>query len=127
MAMNDFPSIHISPWLLMPLVFFLTTGFLLMVKRILFVIIKRLTQRTKTKIDDIFIEAADFPLTLLVVASAGALVERLLPLMFKVSETNYCAVGLKAVTIFAAIIFADRFLTILINAYQDRFELLRTT
>ena len=99
-----------------------------MFKGILFLLIKRLAHRTKTKIDDAFIHAVDFPITLLIFTSAGALVERLLPLALHTGGgTNYFAYGFKAAAILAAIIFAERFINGLIIAYQDRVEILHTT
>jgi small-conductance mechanosensitive channel len=119
--------LNVSPWILMPLVFFVWAGFLLMFKRILFVAVKRLARTTKTEIDDVFIRAADLPITLLIFTSAGALVEGLLPLAFHIGVTHYFAVALKAVTIVAAVLFVDRFINGLITAYQGRVEILRTT
>jgi small-conductance mechanosensitive channel len=124
--MNYSQFFQVSPWLLLPLVFFLWAGLLLMFKRLLFVMIKRLARRTKTKIDDVFIRAADLPLTLLIFASAGALVERIIPLAFHTGVTNYFGNWLKAAVILAAIIFAERVLNGLIRTYQDRFEALHT-
>ncbi len=118
---------QVSPWLLMPLIFFLWVGLFLMFKRVLFVMIKRLASRTKTRLDDIFIRAADLPLTLFIFTSGGALVERIIPLAFHVGVTDYFGNGLKAVTIIAAIIFADRFINSLIKTYQGQVEILRAT
>jgi small-conductance mechanosensitive channel len=125
--MNYSDIVQISPWLLMPLIFFLWVGLFLMFKRILFVMIRRLAERTKTKLDDIFIRAADLPLTLFIFTSGGALVERIIPLAFNVGVTDYFGNALKAVTIIAAIIFVDRCINGLIKTYQGQIEILRTT
>jgi small-conductance mechanosensitive channel len=125
--MDYLAYLNISPWLLMPLVFFVWSGLLLMFKRVLFIAVKRLAKRTKTEIDDVFIRAADLPITLLIFTSAGALVEGLLPLAFHVGVTHYFQVALKAVTIVAVVLFVDRFINGLIQAYQGKVEILRTT
>jgi small-conductance mechanosensitive channel len=125
--MDYSPYLNVSPWLLMPLVFFVWAGLLLMFKRILFIAVKRLARQTKTEVDDVFIRAADLPITLLIFTSAGALVERIIPLTFHVENTHYFDTALKAVTIVATVIFVDRFVNGLISAYQGRVEILRTT
>jgi len=128
MTANDYSAyLNLSPWLLMPLFFFVWAGFLLLLKRILFIAVKRLARTTKTQIDDVFIRAADLPLTFLIFTSSGALVERLIPYAFHVGETNYFSIVLKAVTIIAVVLFVDRFINGLIGAYENRIEILRTT
>lgn len=88
--------------------------------------IKGFTRRTKTKFDDIFIRAANLPTTLLIFASGGVLVERILFLTFNIQVTGYLWISLKAVGIIAAIIFVDRFLNGLIHFYRDSLEVLQT-
>lgn len=124
--MSNFNDIYISPWLLIPLIFCLWVGLLLIAKRMLFAAIKSITRRTKTKFDDIFLRAASLPITLLIFASGGVLVERILFLTFNIQATVYLWISLKAVGILAAIVFADRFLNGLIHFYRDSIEVLQT-
>jgi len=56
----------ISAWLLIPLIYFFWVTFFLILKRIGFRAIRKFTTATKTKLDDIFIAALDFPLMLLI-------------------------------------------------------------
>lgn len=117
----------VSAWVVIPAAFFIWVTILLFVKRRVFSVIKKLMSKTETKFDDIFVNAADFPVTLLVFASGGALVERLMPLSPDNELTTYFIVGFKAVTIIAIVLFFDKFLNNLIYNYSGRVEILKTT
>ena len=86
-------GITISSWIIIPVVFLVWVTVLLIVKRILFKAIRTFAHKTKTQIDDFFIKAADFPLTLLVFTSGGVIVEKMLPLAANVELTNYFLIG----------------------------------
>ena len=68
-------GITISSWIIIPVIFLVWVTVLLFIKRGFFKVIKRISKKTKTQIDDIFIQSIDFPLTLLILASGGAIVE----------------------------------------------------
>lgn len=98
----------------------------MVLKRILFVFVKRVISQTKTKIDDIFLRAADLPVTLLIFASGGLLIERIVPSLFNIKVADHFLVTVKAVTIIAAVLFIDRFLVGLLQSYRDQIELLQS-
>jgi len=120
-------GIKISAGIVIPLVFLIWVTVLLFVKKIAFNILEKLAKRTKTQLDDVFIQSADFPLTLLIFASGGMIVERMIPLMTSNELTMYFVMGFKAVTIVAMILFFDRFFDGMINAYSGRVEILKTS
>jgi len=64
-------GITISSWIIVPVIFLVWVTLLLFVKKAFFKVIKRVAQKTKTHLDDIFIQSADFPLTLFILASGG--------------------------------------------------------
>jgi len=117
----------ISAWIVMPVFFFVWVTALLFVKGIVFRFLKRLTQKTTTEIDDIFIEALDFPLMLLVLASGAAIVEQMTPFITNEELTHYFLISFKAVTVIAIILFADKFLNGLIHLYSDKIDILKSS
>jgi small-conductance mechanosensitive channel len=124
---NSFSDLSLlSPWIIIPLVYFLWVSVLSIVKRIVFSTIKRFAERTVNHWDDIFCRAADFPLTLLIFTSGGLLVEHLLP-EGGASLTNAFLLGFKAATIVAVILFADRFVSELIAEYSHQVEVLKVS
>jgi len=129
LVVNNFEvlGLAISPWIFIPLIYFIWVSLLLTLKGISFHIIRRWSRKTATKLDDIFIRAANFPITLLVFTSGGAVIEKFLPLVSNMELTNHFVIILKAVTIVASIIFADKFLSLLIKQYAYRVEILRTS
>jgi len=116
-----------SAWIFIPIAFFFWVTVLLFVKKKVVAVLRRFTSKTKTQIDDLFIQSADFPVTLLIFASGGAIVERLMPLAMDNELTTYFIVGFKAVTIIAIVLFFDRFLSALIQNFSGRFEILRAS
>ena len=120
-------GLAVSAWLVIPVIFLLWVTILLFAKTIFFKVIKKVAKKTKTQIDDIFIQSADFPLTLLILASGGALVEKMMPLATKNDLTTYFIVGFKAVSIIACVLFFDKFLNSLIQLYSGRVEILKTS
>lgn len=127
--MNElsFFGIHISSWLIVPLVFLVWVTGLSVIKKCVFKTIQKFAERTKTQWDDIFVQSADFPLTLLIFVSGGAITEQLLPVMADGKLTNVFVIGFKATAIVAAVLFVDRFINGLINAYSHKIEILRSS
>lgn len=113
-------------WLMAPLLYCLWVMALLTVKRIAFVMIKKMAAQTKTRFDDVFIESASFPLTILIFASGGILVHRLIP-MGDGEITRAVLSGFKAVAIFAIVLFVDKFLNLILKEYSARVEILKTS
>lgn len=120
-------GVTISVWMYVPVAYFLWVTLLLFVKRIVFKAIHQFAQRTKTQLDNIFISAADLPVTLLIFTSGGVLMENILPVMSGQELTNYFLIGFKVTTILAIVLFIDKFVTGLIREYSHRIEILRST
>lgn len=120
-------GITVSSWIIIPIAFFFWVTVLLFIKNRVFVFIKKLAGKTATQIDDFFIKSADFPLTLLIFASGGALVERIMPLATDNDLTTYFIIGFKAVSIVAFVLFFDKLLNALIQSYSGRVEILKTS
>ena len=127
--MSDFIilGVTISPWILIPLIYFLWASFWLIVKRFGFHAIRKFSRKSTTRIDDVLVRAADFPVTLLIFTSGGVIVEKMLPFLTNHELTHYFVIILKAVTVVAVVLFADRCLTLLIKEYSHRVEILRTS
>jgi len=120
-------GIAISSWIVIPVVFLVWVTILLFVKGSFFKIIKRVAKKTRTNLDDIFIQSLDFPLTLLILASGGAVVERMIPLATNNELTTYFLIGFKAVSVVACVLFFDKFLNAIIHSYSGRVEILKTS
>lgn len=117
----------ITAWLAIPVALFVWVTVLLFIKKRLFAVIRKFTVKSTMQIDDLFIKSADFPVTLLIFASGGALVERLMPLATDQELTAYFIIGFKAVTIIAIVLFFDRFSSALIHNYSNQVEILRAS
>jgi len=117
----------ISAGIVIPVVFLIWITVLLFLKKSFFLMIKKFAGRTKTKIDDIFIASCDFPLTLLIYTSGGAIVERMIPLAMNTELTHYFLIGFKVITILAIILFVDKFLNGLIQEYASKVEILKSS
>ena len=120
-------GLTISPWIYLPGIYLVWVGVLLVLKRIIFNYVRRFASRTQTKLDDIFIGAADFPFVLLIFTSGGLIVERLIPLNSENHLTYYFLTGFKAATVVAIVIFVDRFISEAIEFYSKRVEILKTS
>jgi small-conductance mechanosensitive channel len=99
---------------------------LLFVKKVFFRIFKKIAERTRTNLDDLFVQSADFPLTLLILASGGTVAQRMMPQATEGLTLSFI-MAFKAVTIVAVIMFFDKFLDGLINAYSGTVEILKTS
>ncbi|MBN2120355.1 MAG: mechanosensitive ion channel family protein [Candidatus Omnitrophica bacterium] len=117
----------ISVGILAPVIYFIWVSLLLLVKAFLFKQIRRIATKTKTKLDDIFVGALDFPLTLLIFVSGGAILGNILPLGEENELIRIFIIGLKATTIIAVILFLDRLLKNLIEFYAHKIDILRTS
>ncbi|MFA5087555.1 MAG: mechanosensitive ion channel family protein [Candidatus Omnitrophota bacterium] len=118
---------NISPWLFVPVTYLLWVSVLISLKKLLFRFIAKVSRRTTNKIDDILVEAADFPLTLFIFTSGGLVVEKILPLIDDAELTRSFLIVLKAVTIVALVLFVEKFISGLIKAYSSRVEVLKSS
>jgi len=118
---------EISLWLYILLVYLLWVLFWLLAKRVIFAGIKHLTEKTKTRMDDIFIHAVDLPLFLLIFSSGGILVQKISPLAASSEITKNFLLGFKAITIIAVILFIDRFIHYIIIEYTPKYDVLKAS
>ena len=120
-------GLTLPSWILLPAAFFIWVTALLCAKKILFGVIRRFAAKTPAPLDNIFIKSSDFPLTLLIFAGAGAIVERMIPLADPTALTNHFSPIFKAAVIIALGLFADRFLANAIREYSGKVEILRSS
>ena len=120
-------GVSVYAWLVIPVIFLVWVTVLLFVKKAFFKVIKKIAKKTKTQFDDIFVQSADFPLTLLILASGGAIVERSIPIATNNELTTYFVIGFKAVSVIAIVLFFDKFLNAMINSYSGKVEILKTS
>src|SRR5215475_7805137 len=105
----------LQPWIYGPLVSVAAVAVLLFVKRRLFKLVRLLAARTETRMDDIFLDAAGRPLTLLIIASGLQILGRLLPLTPEADRIDDMLY--KALIILALAWFVDRIARGLIETY----------
>jgi len=122
--MDDFYSFaqNTSPWLL-GLIFFIWVVVLLLVKKIVFRVV-----RSHIKREDfysVFIRSADMPLNLLIITSGGVIIGRILSAS-NAQLPGYVAGIFKLITIAAIAIFLDTFLNAILNKLSGRVSVLRT-
>lgn len=120
-------GVEVSAWIYAPVVYFLCVTILFIVKKIVFVRIKKITSKTKLRLDDLLLNSLDFPLTLLIFVSGIFVLERISPLGEGTELTKYFFVALRCTTIIAIILFLDKFLRALMHLYSDKIEILKTT
>lgn len=115
----------VSLWLLAPALYAVFVVCAWTIKKIAFSILRKLTERTQTKLDDIFIAAIQGPLTLMILVWGAAFVSH-----FVLVKTNHpqftqgVYFGSKALTIIAAVLFFDRFVLGLLQSYATRVRFL---
>jgi small-conductance mechanosensitive channel len=120
-------NIEISAWIYAPVVYLVWVSVLLAIKKLLFNRIRRWVGRTKTRIDDVILNALNLPLTLLVFVSGILVLERIAQLGEDAVLTRYFFIAFRAVAIVAVIIFFDRLLRGLVYHYAGRIELLKAS
>jgi small-conductance mechanosensitive channel len=119
-------QLNISPWIGIPLVFFIWVLVLATVKKTIFILARKLAFGTKTQVDDILFDALDFPIQLVIYASGLLVVQSLIP-KETLDVMAHLVLGFKIVCIIAAAMFAEKFLNGLIRIYADRFEIFKTS
>jgi small-conductance mechanosensitive channel len=125
MGSSFLADLRISPWLLIPLVFLVWVIVLSMLKRMVFAIIKKVTDKTENHLDDLLMEASRFPVQLLVYASGVLVVEQLVPQTNDAQLIKYLMIGFKVTCIVAGIIFIDKFLQGMIREGMKTVEVLK--
>ncbi|MCK5178303.1 MAG: hypothetical protein KAR32_02140 [Candidatus Omnitrophica bacterium] len=61
MSQIDVFGLAVSTWIVVPVIFLVWVTVLLFVKSIFFKVIRKVSKKTKTHLDDIFVQSADFP------------------------------------------------------------------
>jgi small-conductance mechanosensitive channel len=93
------------------------------VKAVIFGRLKKIAEKTKTRIDDLLISALNFPITLLIFVSGLLALAGYVPIGLEPSQRYMI---LLATTVLASIVFVDRAIRAGITIYSDRFDVLRT-
>ncbi|HAJ56252.1 MAG TPA: mechanosensitive ion channel protein MscS [Candidatus Omnitrophica bacterium] len=120
-------GMQIPAWLIGPAIIFIWLSILFIIKKLVFLNLKKWANRTKSGLDNILIESLDFPLTLLIFFSATFFLERLFPATKDTTVINYLYAGFKAVAIIAVILFFDKLLKALIETYSSNIEILKAS
>lgn len=120
-------GISMSPWLAIPLLYFVWVTALSLLKIVIFKPLNKLAERTRTEVDNIFLKAIDLPLTLIIFTSGGAFIEQMLPMITDQEITRYFLIIFKATTIIAVVLFVDKFINNLILYYSREVEVLKTS
>lgn len=120
-------NLTISAWIYAPIIYFLWVSLFLLAKRVLYKRVRSFAQKTKTRLDDVFLEALDLPLTLLIFVSGAVILEKVAPLGQGAELTRHFIVALKATTIVAVVLFFDRLFKGLIHVYTPKWEILKSS
>ena len=125
MNLEHFLGGAIPPWVLVALIYLIYTGAVLFMKGVILRIIAKLARTSKSELDDVFLKAADFPLTLLILASGGGLVQLFLPVSQGHDWAPYFVYGFKAATILAIVLFVDGLIAGIISIYSEKVYILK--
>ena len=120
-------NIAIPTFIYAPVIYFLWVSVLLVIKKIVFSRVERFASKTKSKLDDILLSALDFPLVLLIFVSGVFILERFSPILTDSELSKYFFIALKTTTVIAIVMFMDRLLNNLIQAYSHKVDVLRTS
>lgn len=119
-------NIIVPHWIILPLIFLVWVMALLSLKRIAFGVVRRLASKTAARLDDIFFRTSDTPLTIVIFASGGMVIEPVVSATYA-GAAHYFPVIFKAAVIVSLTIFMERFLTSVIHEYSGRVEILRSS
>lgn len=108
----------ISPWVYGPLLFLIWIFALNLLKGLLFLRLKHLSQHSLFRFGELIMEAARFPLTLLILGSGIYMLQLLLPLEQKFERATLIA--FQGSVVIGAIIFFDHLIRAFGNLYSQR-------
>jgi len=108
-----------------PIVAILCTSILFLIKKFLFREILRLTKKTKLKLDDILIASLKRPLSFIIIAVGVVILERILPLSPEWDKA--LSLFFKLIIIGSFVLFLDRFLRNLTEAYGATVDFVATS
>ncbi|NQT07324.1 MAG: mechanosensitive ion channel family protein [Candidatus Omnitrophica bacterium] len=120
-------GLKIEPWIWAPVIYFLWVTVFLIIKKTIYGKIKRFAEKTKTKIDDVLLDALELPLVLFIFVSGAMVLDKIGPFGLNGDLTRYFSVALKLTSILAVIIFFDRLFRNLIRTYSSDIDILKTS
>jgi small-conductance mechanosensitive channel len=113
-------------WVVLPV--FLLLWFVLgwIFRTVIFAWLERLTKKTNSDVDDILISAASTPIMWMIFVSGSAVVfQFLLTDVYKKMLTPMVPLGLKALSIAAAVLFVDGIISGFLKSYSSKIEFLK--
>ena len=108
-----------------PVLYFFWVTVLLLFKKMFYRRIQKLAEQTQTKLDDIFLEALETPLLLLIFVSGLFVLENVFKFGMEEDLLKYVSVVFKGTAIVAVILFVDRFFNGLLNNYSEKAPILK--
>ncbi len=108
-----------------PVFYLLWVSVLLIIKKIIFSKVRKFADKTVTRLDDIFLNALDLPLTLFIFASGIFVLENIFEFGLERDLLKFVDVAFKGTTIIAVILFFDRLLRGLLEYYSERVKILK--
>lgn len=117
----------ITGWILFFAMYVLWIVVFLFIKVIFYARIRRIAAKTKSNLDDIFLDALNRPLVIFIFVSGAAVLQRLIN--FEGSEvlSQYFFSTLKISTVLGIVLFAERFLSALVVTYSSKFDFLQSS
>jgi len=117
----------VSAAIYVPVFYLLWVSALLILKKALYGKIKKVAQKTKTKLDDIFLSSLELPLLLIIFTSGIFIIENVFKFGFEGDLLKGVDIVFKATAIIAVILFFDKIFRGLIELYSQRFKALKDT
>ncbi len=116
---------NISSSIYMPVVYFFWVTVLLILKKIFFKRLHAFAEKTKTKFDDIFVKAADLPLSLLIFVSGVFVLDNFFEFGTGSGLLQFVDVAFKITAVIAVVLFTDRLFKGVIDNYSKKVPVLR--
>ncbi len=105
--------------------YFLWVSFFLLLKKFFYSRIRKFSERTATKIDDILVHALDLPLLLMIFVSGIFVLDKLFDLGSNGELLKFANIGFEATAIVAVVIFFDRLIKGTIEHYVPKVSALK--
>jgi len=116
---------NIPPSMYIPVVYFFWVTVLLILKKIFFKRFRAFAEKTKTKFDDVFIKAADLPLSLLIFVSGVFVLDNFFEFGTDSELLQFVDVAFKITAVIAVVLFTDRLFKSIIDNYSKKIPVLR--
>jgi small-conductance mechanosensitive channel len=118
-------GVKAAPAIYIPVLYFLWISVFLILKKIFFNRIRKFTDRTVVKIDDVFVHAMDLPLLLMIFASGVFVLDNIFEFSAGSELLAFVDIAFKVTTIIAVILFVDRLFRGLIDVYSSKIPILK--